>query len=129
MNYAPPQQSPQCRCRDRGPMASMFCMTGHMTECHHPLDCRQAGCNHLQRYEEETDQAQMAQIEEEAISLLQALADSNCGDCMGTGTLEAHHTVTVPEDFQHLTGEEEVTLTCTAVCGCVARRTAGEQDQ
>jgi len=33
------------------PMACMFCMCGHMLECHYPDDCETAQCSHLSRYE------------------------------------------------------------------------------
>lgn len=32
------------------PMSCMFCAYGHMTECHFPLDCRTARCEHVMRY-------------------------------------------------------------------------------
>ena len=121
MNYATPELTPGCICRERGPMASMFCMTGHMLECHHPLDCREAACGHLQRYDGEIDEAEMAGLEEEAVSLLQSLASPGCGECGGSGTQEVSITVPAPEEFHHLTGDE-LTLNSTAVCGCVARR-------
>ena len=35
MNYASPQATHICNCRDNG-MAPMFCPTGHLTECHTP---------------------------------------------------------------------------------------------
>lgn len=28
------------------PMSCMFCMEGHMTECHYPHSCADAECNH-----------------------------------------------------------------------------------
>lgn len=29
------------------PMACMYCACGHMTECHHPMDCEEANCGHF----------------------------------------------------------------------------------
>ena len=29
-------------------VACMFCTFGHMLECHHPLNCREANCEHWQ---------------------------------------------------------------------------------
>jgi len=48
--YPPPDQNPQCRCWPN-PMAAFMCMTGHLTECHYPLSCREARCSHLARYD------------------------------------------------------------------------------
>lgn len=53
MNYPPMDQNPLCRCAQRGPMAgmaAMFCLCGHMTECHWPFTCEEAACGHLQAY-------------------------------------------------------------------------------
>jgi hypothetical protein len=38
--------SGQCPTGKTSPMACMFCMTGHILECHFPLDCQTAGCSH-----------------------------------------------------------------------------------
>ncbi|MFQ6076935.1 MAG: hypothetical protein ACE5Z5_12545 [Candidatus Bathyarchaeia archaeon] len=36
------------------PMACMFCPYGHMLECHYPMTCEEAQCDHyLQEMEEE----------------------------------------------------------------------------
>ena len=32
-------------------IACMFCSYGHMTECHFPLDCKEANCSHYQQAE------------------------------------------------------------------------------
>ena len=34
------------------PLSCTFCPTGHMLECHYPLDCQQAQCSHLWKYRE-----------------------------------------------------------------------------
>lgn len=39
--------NPECRCPNA--MAAVFCMTGHMMECHYPLTCEQARCSHWER--------------------------------------------------------------------------------
>lgn len=31
------------------PMACMFCMEGHMLECHYGMTCDEAECSHYQR--------------------------------------------------------------------------------
>lgn len=31
------------------PMSCMFCPTGHLLECHEPMTCDQAKCNHLEK--------------------------------------------------------------------------------
>lgn len=38
---------PNKDCKCPTPQASMFCMTGHMLECHYPLSCREAQCSHF----------------------------------------------------------------------------------
>jgi hypothetical protein len=35
------------------PGACMFCMVGHILECHHPMTCEEAKCSHLAKYMEE----------------------------------------------------------------------------
>lgn len=49
-SYPPPAENPNCRCPNL--LAAMFCMTGHMTECHYPMTCASAQCAHLPRYQE-----------------------------------------------------------------------------
>jgi len=39
--------NPDCICPTA--MAAMFCMTGHMLECHYPLHCEDARCDHYRR--------------------------------------------------------------------------------
>ena len=38
----------QCPLGHASPMACMFCLYGHMTDCHHPLTCEEANCSHHQ---------------------------------------------------------------------------------
>lgn len=46
--------NPACRCPDL--IASLFCQTGHMLECHYPMSCKEAQCSHYQAsLLEETD--------------------------------------------------------------------------
>jgi hypothetical protein len=40
--------NPKCHCAN-SPMQAMFCMEGHMTECHAGMTCEQAQCSHYQR--------------------------------------------------------------------------------
>ena len=54
VSYAPPEQTPNCRCRGN-PMAAMFCMQGHMLECHVGMDCATAKCSHLAKYGQDFD--------------------------------------------------------------------------
>ena len=42
-----PPPNPECRCFNT--MVAMFCMTGHMLECHYPYDCEEAQCSHYLR--------------------------------------------------------------------------------
>lgn len=57
-HYGPPlcmaeemkeEGNPDCHCLT--PLAAMFCMTGHMTECHYPMSCEEAQCGHLKLYD------------------------------------------------------------------------------
>jgi len=42
--YPPPEKNPKCICPTI--QAAFFCMTGHMLECHYPLTCAEAECDH-----------------------------------------------------------------------------------
>lgn len=53
-SYPPPAENPDCKCWPN-PMATFFCLTGHLLECHYPLNCREARCGHLARYESEAE--------------------------------------------------------------------------
>lgn len=39
----------KCPIGARNPIACVLCNYGHMTECHHPDDCRTANCSHYQQ--------------------------------------------------------------------------------
>jgi hypothetical protein len=39
--------NPQCHCPN--PMAPMFCLEGHLTECHAGMSCAEAHCSHYER--------------------------------------------------------------------------------
>ncbi len=41
--------NPLCLCENG--ISPMFCQFGHLTECHYPMNCREAECSHLSRYE------------------------------------------------------------------------------
>ena len=142
MNYASPQATHICNCRDNG-MAPMFCPTGHLTECHHPLDCQEAACSHLPRYDEEMDQSEMDQsemdqsemdqsemelLEKLAINHLQQLADPSCTRCSGEGRTEIQSTTPGPDLLQP-EAVEEFTFTSTAVCPCVSNPTARQAQE
>lgn len=43
--------NPDCHCPN--PMAAMFCMEGHMLECHAGMSCVEAACGHLSKYDDE----------------------------------------------------------------------------
>ena len=127
MNYASPQATHICNCRDNG-MAPMFCPTGHLTECHHPLNCQEAACSHLPRYDEEMDQSEMELLEKLAINHLQQLADPSCTRCSGEGRTEVQSTIPWP-DLLQTEAEEEFTFTSTAVCPCVSNPTARQAQE
>ena len=120
MNYAKPELATVCPCRDRGGIISpTFCMSGHLLECHYPLDCRQAACSHLTRYEEDLDQAAMARLEEMALATLASLADPDCPACGGAGRTDVHEDLPVPEGLRETFGDTFQT-TRQSVCACVA---------
>lgn len=73
MNYPPMSQNPLCRCAQRGPMAgmaAMFCLCGHMTECHYPFTCEEAACGHLHAYGFEDEEIE--RLEDQARELITA---------------------------------------------------------
>jgi hypothetical protein len=41
--------NPLCQCVNA--LRTMFCPFGHLTECHFPMNCEQAQCSHLERYQ------------------------------------------------------------------------------
>jgi len=43
--------NPDCICSN--PMAAMFCLTGHMLECHYPWRCSEVECSHYQAQQEQ----------------------------------------------------------------------------
>jgi len=46
--------NPSCICSNA--MQAFFCPTGHMLECHYPMDCQEAKCSHLAKYEVEFEE-------------------------------------------------------------------------
>ena len=123
MNYASPEEAPVCRCRDQGSaFAPTLCMSGHLTECHFPLGCREAACNHMHKYEEMAP-GRMAQLEELAVSRLEGMAEQDCAECRGTGITGVSRTVEVPEYLRETLGDELV-FNLNAVCRCVAQAAA-----
>ena len=48
--YPRPDENPACQCRG-DPIHAFICQTGHMTECHTPYSCTEAGCSHLTKYD------------------------------------------------------------------------------
>ena len=125
MNYATPQSAPTCRCAVRGGLAPMLCNTGHMLECHHPLTCDQAACNHLQRYTS-MEVGELAAREEQALLHLVELADPDCSTCHGVGYNET--TTSVDVDNLEVPAEPEPARPQTlefvnlAICVCVVTR-------
>ena len=113
MNYAPPEDVPVCPCREAGGIAHMFCPTGHMVECHHPLPCDIAACGHLPRYYDDMTEAEMAGREETAIATLQQFAQAGCEQCKGGGSQE------VKKELELYDGTR-ITTHATAICACVS---------
>ena len=123
--YAAPERVPTCRCADRPHMAAMFCMTGHMTECHYPLDCKTASCQHLDRYDLITPEQRQA-LDKAAADLTGAMADPDCQQCSGEGRIEVEVAFRIPERFaQNLAVEvpEDGIIRSRepVICRCVAR--------
>lgn len=52
MDYPPPSENPKCICWPNL-TAAFFCQTGHLTECHYPMDCEGAECGHYLLHVEE----------------------------------------------------------------------------
>lgn len=121
MNYIDPSHVHTCPCRDRG-ASTTFCMSGHLTECHYPLDCRDAACSHLPRYSEDFLE-QMPRFEHEARQRLTALAHPTCNQCNGSGltTVQKTMEINVPESMLHIL-QNPVTIQGLAICPCAARR-------
>ena len=80
--YLPPNLTADCQCRDE-PRRSMFCMTGHMLECHFPMNCGTAGCSHLSGYEYDTEAIKAFLARAEA--MLKSRAKPECPNCQGAG--------------------------------------------
>ena len=76
--YGQPANVPVCRCREEGLLPAM-CPTGHLLECHFPLQCQYAGCSHLAEYDFPTEQ--VAELERRAEPYLRRLAADSCGVC------------------------------------------------
>lgn len=111
LSYLPLEHTGECLCKG-SPMKAMFCMTGHMLECHYPLECQAAGCSHLIKYDFTLDQAQ--ELSKAADNLLSQLADDDCEKCAGTAVMR------VPASKvygQILEGFEDSEV--QAVCDCV----------
>lgn len=124
MKFAKPNQVPTCVCRDTpNPMAATFCPYGHMTECHYPLDCGQASCSHVTRYEE-VDPADFAAREELTLSFLQRISEPHCDSCRGSGTIEISETVELPPGILPAGHDNKATFTSLAVCSCISAASA-----
>lgn len=126
MNYAPPDQSPACQCRQRSPVAPTLCGGGHLLECHWPLNCEQSNCSHYPRYLEETIPPDvMEQRDAHARRTLAALADSSCEKCQGEGCFETTTSIDAP-GLEHITGSRTLEFSSTAVCLCVRTNTIAQ---
>ena len=123
MNYATPDKAPICRCKDGSVLSPMFCPAGHLTECHFPLDCKQAACSHLPRYEE-IDKSEMARLEELAEGNIRRMASPDCADCKGAGHTEVATTVQMPR--LNIIGMSEITFVALAICPCVVVSDGGK---
>lgn len=57
-----PPANPECRCFT--PVAAMFCPYGHMLECHYPMTCEEAECEHYKRdIEAEMEQGDPTEVD------------------------------------------------------------------
>ncbi|MDE0360650.1 MAG: hypothetical protein OXI74_05730 [Rhodospirillaceae bacterium] len=123
--YADPKNAPACRCADQPALKAMFCPNGHMTECHYPLDCRTAACQHLDRYEEIQTQ-ERRELDDDAEALVRLLADPRCSCCQGTGHITVETTFRIPEEFAQklaveLPEDGLIRSQERAICRCVTR--------
>ena len=127
MNYAMPSEVKVCVCQESGPMAMMFCKYGHMTECHFPLDCHQAACGHLPKYDDFSP-AQLDSLEESAKSLLAILAevsaegmDRECQECGGKGWFEKAYTIPSPFPAGVTMLPAEIEVKGVVICICAIK--------
>ena len=127
MNYAAPQNTPHCPCRDSGALP-LTCPMGHATHCHYPLDCKTASCPDMAgRMDENTCEDELDQLpallraaEKRTRETLQAWARQNCRNCQGAGTVTINSSITVPWGPQPRR-TETLTITREAICRCVRR--------
>ncbi len=82
VNYLRPGLTQQCLCRDDA-VKAMLCSTGHMTECHYPMDCRMAGCGHLEQ--SGMDVSIVRVLRADSVEWLAEMADDGCELCNGSG--------------------------------------------
>lgn len=54
--YPTAEENPNCCYHQNNPMAPMFCIEGHLTECHQGMDCEEARCEHYKTQIEESDE-------------------------------------------------------------------------
>ena len=47
----------ECPRKLKAPVACVFCLYGHILECHYPKTCEEAKCWHLERYREAEEEA------------------------------------------------------------------------
>lgn len=80
--YLTPGMTADCQCRDN-PHKATFCMTGHVLECHVPMDCETAGCSRLDKYD--LDPGTVKDLQERADAMLKARANPECPNCQGGG--------------------------------------------
>lgn len=125
MNYAPPSQAPVCPCNAAG-NPGILCPTGHMLECHHPLTCEAAACNHLLRYDEYSG-AELDALAAAATARLGAMAEADCTECGGTGlvTRTVETSIPTPDYLREVNPADTISFEAQAVCRCAAANGAG----
>jgi len=104
-SYLPSFISENCQCA-HNLMKAVACFTGHLAECHFPLDCRAAGCGHLDDYGIPPEEVQ--ELRDAADRLFRSAADSRCTHCTGRGFRS--YVITFP------TGDQGV---LDGICQCV----------
>ena len=128
MKYVAPGMNPGCVCTQAG-VAPMFCGTGHLLECHYPLDCGAAVCNHLPKYFEEFPDADNLQaLESAAAERIAQLADKDCPECGGAGRVtvrwEEKLEAEVADFFRQAAVDvdpDHFPMEALRMCGCVVR--------
>ena len=118
--YLPPDLSPHCQCQGN-PQKAFFCMTGHALECHYPMTCRTAGCDHLPIYDFTPEEVHEAGLEADRV--LARAADPECATCDGSG--QRDFTLTLGQIYGegpsvvHIGASPDLPVQVAGPCHCI----------